>query len=421
MLGLLIVLAEAAAPAPAPLNFTDALTQVTAKSLDVRRAAETQATADARKEQARYVYFPTLNAYGKLNPSGFDPGGSDQSRSAGVELGANLYRFGGDKAQANQADATARQTALSARAAVADAEAQAALALLAVVEIENEVAVEEGIQADRQNDIAMAKKLFARGVRSAQDVDKVSVDAANDAARLADARVRLAQANADLATIAGGPVGVAKDWPWLARFRNGAGAMANLNADPTQRADRQALAARVEALDAAADQARAKRLPSLDAVVDYSYQDQRGPDEVPYRGRTWSGTLTLTAPLFDRLQAVTDEEEQRHLRAAAELDVTAKDQAVLADFTAAKSSFITAVASAGGREQTLSTAKDLYQHSLKSFQAGLLGASELSLDAGRLHDAELLAVQGWNAAHTSFVKLCRSLDRRIADCVATLK
>ena len=249
----------------------------------------------------------------------------------------------------------------------------------------------------------LAERLYKRGAKPSQEVDKVAIDLANEESRLADTALRLQAAEATLASLAGRPLQVQPVWPWMDRF---AGASALAPQDLARLPDHKALVARVEAIDKGLGDYAARYLPSLDASVAYNIAHDSGPD---FFGRGWNGALVLNVPIFDRLVARTDYAEQVHDKAIAETNLTARDWALKSDYEDARAGFAAALASARAREATLAKARTLFDRSMKGFRTGVLSANDLSLDEARLTDTELYVVQGWAAVHRYYARLLRDL------------
>jgi outer membrane protein TolC len=412
----------------AELSFDAALQHIVEHNLQIRQADESLANARDKREQAGYVYFPSLDANGKLTRKGDDQGGRERYESVGVASSVNLYRFGGDRAVVDAAQARADQAENERTEAFDAAEADAADALISLIAAYKERDIADAVLKSRLANLDMAKRLYQKGLRPAQDVEKVQIDAANEQETLREAELQLANAQARVVELAGEELTLKPEWPWAERFRADAAAAAGsapaagaaaitITAqapDPTARADRRALSDRIKALDADAKESRAQGLPTLDLDLGY---DRVRDDELRATAGQWSGALVLTVPLFDRFASSTAQRDQLRQKAIAELDLAVKDRALRNEWDTARTSFASALASVTAREQTLALARGLYDRSLKSFQSGVLSANELSQDQDRLLESELNALRGWTSAHRSFVKLCRARGLRLEPCL----
>lgn len=405
------------ASAETELSFDEALRLATTQNLSVRRADETLVGARAQETQGSYAHFPTLSGTLKRSRSGAadaDRAASRGASSVGVESTLSLYKFGADTAIAEASAARAAEAAFNRVDAAGTAEAEAAEALLDVIARRKERDLAAALLKARRENLAMAEKLYERGLRPAQDVDKVRIDAANEDVSLRESEEGLSVALVRLKELAGRSLDVKPAWPWIEYFRQ-LGAPKPVKAPALgERADRKALAERVRALDADARATRASGIAALDAQVDLFWTRD---DESAKASRQWSGALVLSVPLFDRLVSSTNYRVQERQKALAEIDLIGKDRTLEADWAAANASFTSALAGAETREQTLALARKLFDKSLKSFQAGVLSANELSLDQDRLIAAELNTLKGWSTAHRSFVKLCRAQGQALAECL----
>ncbi len=402
------------------LTFNEALTRVTAQSTAVKEARLTEESAKYQKDHSGYLYAPAVNAFGAIKRSGNDVDESRmaESRSVGVAAEVNLYHFGADGARIDQAEASYQAASYSREATVKDAEGDAAAALFDLIEALEARRVVEGILAIQKDNLKVIRRLYERGARPAQDTEKVEIDTANAAARLTDAEITIEAARSVLFSLSGEAIDVKAEWPWRERLLKDDGPVAGKvqGVDLARRPDRQALAARVTALDAGLASARSKYLPSLDLSADYSLVQPTRPEPAADQFTQWSGALTLSVPLFDGFSARGAYEEQAKAKQIAELDLAAKDRALRAELDQVQAGFAAALKSAKAREVALKSAKTLYEHSLKGFRSGVLSANDLILDQGRVFDTELNALKGWSTVHRYLARLCRVSGRALAEC-----
>ena len=401
------------------LTFNEALTRVTAQSTAVKEARLTEESAKYQNDHSRYVYAPGVNAFGRVKRSGDDVENSrmSESRSVGVGAEMNLYHFGADGARIDQAEATYQAATYNREATAKGAEGEAARALFDLIEALETRRVVEGILAIQQDNLKVIRRLYERGARPAQHTEKVEIDTANAAARLTDAEINIEAARSALFSLSGEAIDVKAEWPWRERLLKDDGSVAGKvqGVDLAERPDRQALAARVAALDAGLASARSKYLPSLDLSADYSLVQPTRPEPVD-RFTQWSGALTLSVPLFDGFSARGAYQEQAKAKQIAELHLAAKDRALRAELDQVQAAFAAALKSAKSREVALKSAKTLYEHSLKGFRSGVLSANDLILDQGRVFDTELNALKGWSAVHRYLARLCRVSGRALTEC-----
>lgn len=402
------------------LTFNEALTKIAAQSTAVKEARVTEESAKYQDDHAGYAYAPGVNAFGQIKRQGDDVEDSrmSEARSVGVGAELNLYRFGADAAKANQAEANYKAATHARQATVTDAEVEAAAALFDLIEALETRRVAEGVVTIQRDNVKVIRRLYERGARPAQDTEKVDIDAANAAARLTDAEITIEAARSAIVRLSGEAVDVRSEWPWRERLLKDDGAVAAKLAgmDVQMRPERQALAARLTALDAGLTSARAKYLPSLDLSADYAFVKPTRP-EPREQFAQWSGALTLSVPLFDGFSSRVAYEEQAKAKQIAELDLVALDRALGSELTQVKAAFAASLKSAKAREVALKSAKALYEHSLKGFRSGVLSANDLNLDQGRVYDTELNALRGWSAVHRYLAKLCRVSGRPLTACV----
>lgn len=406
----------AAAPA---ISFDAALQLITGDATAVKQAKESVASAQARVDQSRYLYFPSLSAQAAAARNQVDTPFYMPlaSQTAGITAEMNIYRFGADAAKKDAALATAASASHALAASLLDTELKGAEALFDLISLAQEQQIAQGFVAVRRDSVATSKRLSERGARAIQETQKTEIDAANEEARLADVEARLAAARGQIVRLVGRPIVVASTWPWKTQL-TAAGQMPALVGDGrtpdfSQMPERQALAESTRSLEIGLDEIRARQRPSLDATVGYTVARQVEPD---LQVKQLTGTLSLTVPLFDRFAARADYEEQSHRQQIAALGLAEKDRDLRAAWDEARTALITSLKSAQARDKTLAAARALYGRSLNGFRAGILSANDLTLDQSRLYETELNAVRGWADVHRYLARLCRGVGRRLADC-----
>ena len=430
---MVIVLGTASLAHADAVPFDKALGEIVERNTAVASETANLNAAKARALPARLVFAPDLSIVaktGKQGGSGYSWNGQDLE----LDSDLNLFRFGADVANlAAVSEDISSEEELVATVRLA-AEDQGVQVLVARVQRELELSVDERIVGYQEELYQIARERYERGLLPLQEADQVSVDLDNAKARLADARVleiqaraaldtalgraQLPPANAGASTNESAGDDVAPVWPWFAALNDDAlvGALVATRFDPSLRpdwrADRQSLDAESDRLT----RADAMILPSLDA--NFSYATLTGflsPTGLEW-GPAYTGTVSLTIPLFDRLVNYSNSRVQAAVRDVAEQKLEQARRDTLGEWEAASRSFRVAVDSARARERTLTTARQLYKDNLSRFRAGKATANDLSIDESRLSDSETFAVDGWAAAHLAYSRVCHALGRSVESC-----
>jgi outer membrane protein TolC len=164
----------------------------------------------------------------------------------------------------------------------------------------------------------------------------------------------------------------------------------------------------IEAEDERAKQYYRSMLPSVD--VSYS----RGEFESFGRWQPgWTAMITLSVPLFNRLEDYSIYKTQAEKRREAELRIEQLRRDELNLQKAYQENFRLALQTAEAREKTLGTAQRLLKVNVARFKAGRADANDLAIERTRESQAEILAIEGWARAHASLVKLLHSYGQSI--------
>ena len=127
--------------------------------------------------------------------------------------------------------------------------------------------------------------------------------------------------------------------------------------------------------------------------------------------------ITLSIPLFDRLERYGEFKEAVHNQSVSELQFEKVKRKAKQEWKSTEGAFLIALKSARQREKTLATSRKLYEDNLKRFKRGLISANDLIVDLSRLFDSETFAVQGWAEVHRKFTSLCHSVGQRVGNCL----
>ncbi|MCM2277821.1 MAG: efflux RND transporter permease subunit [Oligoflexia bacterium] len=412
--------AETPASPPARLSFDQALERILSRSTRIGIGELELAEGQARNLPSRLHFLPSISLGAKQSTSSIGTG-TDSSRTSSRSIEAdatiNLFRFGADAAASKAAiheETALRQQADSARL---EAEAEAAAALLQVIRRSQEIQILTRLAKMEEDSVRIARERYARGLLPLQEVEKVSIDLENARARLSDGEVRAAEASARLVALLG-QADLDHDWPWINRLKQGSfdsllGAPSGV---PLQHPRVRAAASRAQAEEELLSRQYRLLLPSLDASLVYGYYEPKAQASYP----AWTGVLTLSLPVFDRLAGISRTKALARSREAALLRLEQSQRDALETWEAVTQGFRAARSSALAREKTLLTTRKLYEDGLKRFQQGRMTTNELFVEQSRLSETEFLAVESWSAAHLALTRLCHTLGKRLAGCLTEL-
>lgn len=408
-------------------TFNSVITAAVDSIEEVQRKESEVRSAEINRRQSAMQFLPDLNLIGKYAEFGPEPEQRDISRSYGIRSNVNLFRFGGDLRfyKANDYNtASLRNDLQNTRLQMEEVLVLKSLELIAS-HLETEIR-KKIIDAQRSF-FAVAEKRYGRGILSRQELDQVTIDLRIAEARLRDAALTefknrealkvyfknlglrpesQSAASEDL------PAVLSTTWPWLKKLSNLT--PKKIQFDVKTHPEWQQLQARVSSSEYSAKSKFTNMLPSLDLSL--SYENQMAPVTNSVWTDQWMGLVTLTVPLFNRLDNLASYQLAREIELRDRLNLERSSRDLTAQWTTAETEFQTQLESAMTREQTLKISNSLYQDNFRRFQAGRSTANDLFNDQDRLYQAELLVVQGWRSAHESYLRLCHSTGQSLATC-----
>jgi outer membrane protein TolC len=415
IVAVLFTIVSQAAPDPTEprLSFFGAIEEIIKRSIAVGQQQNTLEKVRSSTLKDQLSLLPTLSGKAVQTKNQYFGQAEDYTRELSVELDLNLFHFGADLAAMRAAGAEIEAEKLRVLQSVLTAEQSAVSALVGVIQDVKTLEVLRHIAEIRSELLAIAEERYTRGLLARQEVDKVLVDKDNAESRMKDSQIQLFQDRATLVSLLGHDR-VDVGWPWVDRYtKTGNEAPARRAPDLSKRPDWKAASEAAEAADHRIKQNWGQMLPSLDLtltaghVEDFQYQES---------GREWSGMISLTVPLFDRLANYGTYREQVYTKANADLDLEQVKRTARSEWDAYDQSLRTAIESVRVRDSTVRTSEKLYQDNLQRFQQGRVSANDLVLDQNRLYDSELLAIQGWAAVHLTFSQWCHAQGLRVTQC-----
>jgi outer membrane protein TolC len=360
---------------------------------------------------ARFTFLPSITAaHSELRNNSRATGITTDTQRGYLSSSWNLFRGGSDIAGwfAADADVSAGEASLSKQ--FLSSELDAAQRIFSLILVRKQVEISKKLYSSERENHKIATLRFEKGLLPRQEVEKVFIDLVNSQARLKNAEILEAEAQEKLSA-ALGHSRIRIDWPWSEIFLD---AKAKLS-------DREFHLNRVPAFIQAQgvyerERQRTKRdfrrmLPSLDFQADYNFRNTTTTRD------EWSGALTLSLPIFDQMTNYARYASQAGKSAAAEFDLEEARRKGEAEYRSARATFLITLDTALARQETLGIARRLYRDNEIRFKSGKINANDLSVDQERLFRSEQFALEGWNAAHVAFVRLCHSTGSRLQNCL----
>lgn len=401
--------AEETQPLPV-LGFAQAYTKILQESLRVQTQIANYEIASDRLLASRISLGPSLAVVAGQSRT--------QDTTSGVNsiLGKatlNLFRSGADSARISSALAAREREARLLSNEVLKAEDEAMTALVDVIRQEQEVEILRKSAQLKQESLDIARQRYDKGLLPLQEVEKVEIELDNAQARLTDSQNNLNDVQATLKTLLGARE-LQAEWPWKERLTRDS-ELLKKHLDLAVRPDWQATQFEIASADWTSAQAKRLLLPSVDLQATYGTYDLSTPDR-----RDWTVLLSLTIPIFDPQQNITTYWIRSLDADLARVRLESLRRVAEPQFLSLRSDLLAAQNSARAREKTLATSRKLFADSLQRFKLGRASVNDLAIDHDRLFSAELLAVNGWSAAHLAYARLCHSLGSRVranGDCL----
>jgi outer membrane protein TolC len=406
-------------PVMAAPTFNEVINSAVENLEEVRGKESELRAAEITRRQSIYNFLPDLNLAGTYSETGTELDHRDVDRSYGLSSTLNLFRFGGDLNSYQSADFTSQGLKFDLQNTRLRMEESLVLKSLELIASHQETEIRKKLIVAQRSFFDVAEKRYARGILSRQELDQVTIDFRIAEARLKDAALTEFKNKEALKvyfkSLTGSqelPEVLLTAWPWLQKLEKGSFQKIKFRVEDHP-AWKQ-LQSRVQASELLAKAKFSSLWPSLDLTLKYSNEigvvtnDRWLPQ--------WAGLVTLTIPIFNRLENYSNYQLSRETELRERLSLERSTRELTANWTTAETEFLTQLSSALTREQTLKVSHTLYQDNLRRFQAGRTSANDLFNDQDRLYQAELLVVQGWRAAHESYLRLCHSLGQSLSEC-----
>jgi len=397
-------------------NFEVALDAAVRKIEEVQSKESELRSAELTRTQSQARFLPDLSLTGTYAEVGPEWEDRSVSRSYGLRSNWNLFRFGGDYYFYKSADLTTESLRWDLRATKIRLEETISGKALDYIASHLETEIRKKITDAQKNYFGIAEKRYNKGILSKQELDQITIDLKNADARLTDAQLAEFQAKEDL-NIYLTDMDISASWPWMNQLKKLT--KQTLTFKVQNHPEWQFLQNKVEASEYDKKSKFSDILPSVDLSL--TYVNQRGLITNDVWETQWVGGVTLTIPIFDRLVDYTAYRQAAESRLRTDLDLQRSGRDLEAQWKVSENNFRAQLESAIVREQTLKISNNLYQDNLRRFQAGRSTANDLLNDQERLYQSELLSVQGWKAAHTSYIRLCHATGQLVTECKLSVR
>lgn len=399
-LALLPLLASLGAPstARAAMSFDEAVRAMLARDTEVGAVSAEAESASALALGKRYHFLPSVSLDGTRAWSKTYPMTTSLLGNASLPI----FRFGADAAASDSASEHARAAEARVQKARLERETKAVAALLELIRATEARGIYGQLETMGKESVAIAERQYAGGRIANQEVQKVKIDLENTRFEKAEADQALVVARSAVESLLGS-ADVVAEFPWKARIE----ATRAPAPDPAEmlrlRPEWIEAEAESRSLRAVSRSAFRGMLPELDAKFGAGWV--KDPYVSPDFEQTWTGSLTLTIPLFNAFRDYGAYRAAAETANAAESRLEGVKREVLAGVREVPSRYEIARKTALDREAILKSSERLYQDNLSRFRQGRASSDELNVDLNRYLKTQLGAISGWVAAHQAWVDL----------------
>ncbi len=382
----------------ADLNFSEALQIILEKNAERKKAEIDLKIQDQHLSEAKHRFFPSVGASGSLSRNFDTTNGYVNKQQAGVTSQLNLYKFGADSAQFRDTKIQAVITQWKLTKANLDSELKGALALLEVIELEREFATIKNVVELRNVSIELAKKQFDKGLRPAQDIQKLEVDKLAEEIRLQSTILKLNPARATLQALMASEIAVKTDWP-LSEMRLSQIKITSNNTP--DRLEKMILESQIASISEKLSKQKTEFFPRLDFNTNYAVVQDRTNDQID---RNWSAAFVLTVPVYDNGKDITKYRDLAYEKQKLEIDLEQLERSFKFETRSTAKNLADSIVAIRISEEANKTSKGLYNYTLQAFQKGVLSANDLSLEQHRTYEAQLNSNRAFANAHRALVR-----------------
>lgn len=393
------------------LSFEDALNSAVKKIEEVQAKESELRSAESSRTQSQMRFLPDLSLTGTYSEIGADLDNRYVARGYGLRTKWNLFRFGGDYYYYKANDYATTSLRWDLQATKIRMEETISSRALDYISSHLETEIRKKVTEAQRNFFNVAEKRYSKGILSRQELDQITIDLKNTEARLTDSQLAEFQAKEALKVYMPG-TDIETAWPWVSPLKKLI--KKPLSFKVQNHPEWHTLQNKSEAADYSMKSKFSEMLPSLDFSLIYGNERSVATNDL--WTPQWVGAVTLTIPLFSRLENYTAYRISAESKIRSELDLQRSQRDLEAQWKVSENDFRAQLESALVREQTLKISNSLYQDNLRRFQAGRSTANDLLNDQERLYQSELLSIQAWKAAHSSYIRLCHALGQLVSDC-----
>jgi outer membrane protein TolC len=391
--------------------FEVALDTAVQKIEEVKSKESELRSAELSRTQSQARFLPDLKISGTYAEVGKEWEDRTVLRTYGLRSNWNLFRFGGDYYFYKSADLTMESLRWDLRATKIRLEETISNKALDYISSHLIVEIGKKVTEAQKNYFNIAEKRYSKGILARQELDQITIDLKNAEARLTDAQLAEFQAKQDL-NVYLNEMDIPASWPWLSQLKKHI--KKELSFKVQNHPEWQFLQNKMEASEYDKKSKFSDILPSVDLSL--TYANERGKITDDEWATQWLGGITLTIPLFDRLEDYTAYRQAAEIKLRTDLEIQRAGRDLEAQWKVSENNFRSQLDSAIVREQTLKISNNLYMDNLRRFQAGRSTANDLLNDQERLYQSELLSIQGWKAAHASYIRLCHATGQLVTEC-----
>ena len=396
------------------MSFQNALDILLKQSTEIREAQlNFEASSDAY-DQSLEAFLPSVSAASSLGrKSEFEK----TAHSNVLEMNLNLFRFGGDASALNARKYQNLVNRLQFESIRNKKSWDYAFLLLKILGNKQDFEAQKTLLSLKTASLEATKKLYARGSRPLQDVERLQLDVLSEEERVSRLCVAYEESLAEWHRLIPEAT-LSSVWPWttqlstkqLLRWR---GMLEKAKHDELDRAE-----FNVISKQSVLREKKSLWLPSLDAQGRYGF-DRYIQDEYAWK-RSWSAALVLSVPLYQNgLQSLAVRDAKRELEKA-QIERDSKKRELGVDRESTLKVLEAAIKSLETRDTITKRAKLLYEQSLSAFTRGVLSVNDLIADQTRLARAEQDAGDSKSHAHQSLVKYCRAIGMDIGSCLGAI-
>lgn len=393
------------------MSFEDAVNSAVKKIEEVQAKESELRSAEISRTQSQMRFLPDLSLTGNYSEIGADLDNRYVARGYGLRTNWNLFRFGGDYYYYKANDYATTSLRWDLQATKIRMEETISTKALDYISSHLETEIRKKVTEAQRSFFNVAEKRYSKGILSRQELDQITIDLKNTEARLTDSQLAEFQAKEALKVYMPG-TDIETTWPWMSQLKKLI--KKSLSFSVQNHPEWQTLQNKSEAADYSKKSKFSEMLPSLDFSLIYGNERSVATNEL--WTPQWAGAVTLTIPLFSRLENYTAYRVSAESKIRSDLDLQRSQRDLEAQWKVSENDFRAQLESALVREQTLKISNNLYQDNLRRFQAGRSTANDLLNDQERLYQSELLSIQGWKAAHSSYIRLCHALGQLVSEC-----